>query len=978
MRKILLTTIFVSLAGVLSAQEDSLQIDDYIIDEFGDTIDSDFGLELQETVVVGYGTQKRGDLTSSVASAKAEDIAKQPATTAMQSLQGKLSGVSVINTDQPGATPSVIIRGMGTALGGKDPLYIVDGLIVPNITNINPNDIESVDVMKDAASSAIYGVRGANGVVFITTKRGKKGAAKISYDAYMGFKSVLNKVDMADSRQYAQYFNEERLANGETLLLSESQAYNTDWFDELTRTGIISSNNVNLSGGGENVSYFLGFNNFDEKGLLEGQDFRRTTVRNNNEYRLFDDRVKISQFVSASFTKENIKPLGAFNTAHRQSPVIPVRYNDGKWGQPFWNANTGEATYIGSTGRLNNHGNPVSSVYYTNEVANTTTLQGFLQADVNIIDGLTFTSRAGGTKYWYNKEIYTPVKDLWISADPTRTEEAFYDEFDDASVQGADNSFSLEKIETFRWQWENYVTFNKEFGKHSLNVVAGLTAEEESVGGRMYGKAYNVPLESQYWSLNHATDDYPKEIEQINYTPIRHASVFGRVQYDFDDRYYISAIVRRDGSSMFKNNQMFWETFPSVSAGWTISNEEFMKDGFFNFLKVRGGWGKLGNDNISTPNISSIISGPTSENYNYVFGPGQNLVFGAYYGSPAQNVGWEITEEWGAGIDFEILDNRLSGTFDYYQKNNTNVIFMITPIASSPPDRDFADHAGEILNEGWEASLNWRDRSASGDFTYEIGVNFNHNKNIVQNVKSAYDGMTGGSLGNGRITKRLQDGQPLGAWWMYEVEGVWQNQAEIDANTHLSGAQPGHLRYKDQNGDGVIDDRDKKFFGSYIPKYNYGIHIGVGYKGFDFSVDGYGVGGNKVYNGLNSTRLGGENISVYMFENRWTGEGSTNSHPGAERDVEASNYYLEDGAFFRINNITLGYNFKNIFPAVRNLRLYVTAQNPFIFTKFEGYTPELNGTGIDADRGNPYRLTGIELDAYPNTRSFLMGVNVEF
>jgi hypothetical protein len=232
--------------------------------------------------------------------------------------------------------------------------------------------------------------------------------------------------------------------------------------------------------------------------------------------------------------------------------------------------------------------------------------------------------------------------------------------------------------------------------------------------------------------------------------------------------------------------------------------------------------------------------------------------------------------------------------------------------------------------------------------------------------------MTGGSLGNGRITKRLEVGQALGSWWMYEVEGVWQNTTEINNNAHISGAKPGFLKYKDQNGDGVIDNRDKVFFGSYIPTYNYSLHLGFTYKNVDFSVDGYGAGGNKIYNGLNSTRLGGENISQYMFNNRWTGEGSTNSNPGANRDVEASNYYLEDGDYFRINNITLGYNFRDKIEGLRNLRVYVTAQNPFIFTKYEGYTPELNSDG------NPYGTTGIELSAYPNLRSFILGVNVEF
>lgn len=931
--------------------------------------------KIEEVVMIGYGKQKRGDLTSSIASVKADEIVKQPSTTAMQSLQGKLSGVTIVNSDQPGSNPSVIIRGLGTALGGRDPLYVVDGMIVPNITNINPRDIESIDVMKDAASAAIYGVRAANGVVIVTTKSGKRGKTKVTYDSYYGFKTILNKVDMANSREYAQYFNEERKANGKTTFLSENQKYDTDWLKELTKTGIVQDNNITISGGGENVTYFLGADHFTEDGILSGQNYRRTTIRNNNNYKLFNNKVRLTQNLSFSATNSNNKPLGAFDTAHRQSPAVPVKFEDGKWGLPYWSDVTGQVGYIGSNGQLNSHGNPISSVYYANDVSKTNILQGMLQADIDILKDLTFTSRVGATKYWWNKEVFNPIKDTWLAADPTRTEAQFLasQTQNPTNTQFANNSYSLEKIDTFRWQWENYLTYNKKFGNHNVTAVAGTSSEEIGVGGRMYGLAYNVPAKSQYWSLDLAGDGPDKLVEQVYYTPIHYVSYFGRLQYDYDKRYFISGVVRRDGSSRFKQNKDYWDTFTSVSGGWTISNEDFLKDNsVINFLKLRGGWGMLGNDNIGVVNVSSIISGPGSQTYNYVFGPGQDLIFGAYIGTPAYPLSWEVTKEWGAGLDFEFLNKRLSGSVDYYQKKNTNMIMKVTNVNTNPYSGDFYDHGGEVMNKGWEASLRWRDFSETGDFSYNIAVSFNHNDNEIMNVKQAYDGMTGGSLGNGRITKRLQEGQPLGAWWMYEVEGVWQNQTEINNNPHISGAKPGFLRYKDQNGDGVIDEKDKVFFGSYIPTYNYNVQLGFNYKNWDFSVQGYGAGGNKVYNGLNSTRLGGENISRYMFDHRWTGENSTNSAPGANRDVEASNYYLEDGDYFRINNITLGYSFKDKIQGLSNLRLYVTAQNPFLFTKYEGYTPELNSDG------NPYGTTGIELSAYPNLRSFILGVNVEF
>lgn len=929
---------------------------------------------IEEVVMIGYGKQKRGDLTSAIASVKAEDIIKQPSTTAMQSLQGKLGGVTIVNTDQPGATPSVIIRGLGTALAGRDPLYVVDGMLVPNITNINPRDIESIDVLKDAASTAIYGIRAANGVVIVTTKTGKRGKTKVTYDAYYGFKTILNRVEMLDASQYVQYFNEERLANGKDKFLSPNQQYNTDWLKEITRTGVVQDNNVTLSGGGENVTYFLGVDHFTEDGILSGQDYRRTTIRNNNIYKLFNNKVRLSQNVSFSNTKENIKPLGAFDTAHRQAPVVPVKYDNGKWGLPYWNENTGQTTYPGS--QLNSHGNPVAAIYFANEVAKTNTLQAFLQADIDVFKDLVFTSRIGTTKYWYTKETFSATKEQWLAGNPTRTEAEFLvlRKANPKNTSYADNSFALENIDTFRWQWENYATYNKKFGNHSLTVVAGMSAEEVGVGGKMSGTAYNVPSKSQYWSLDNSTSsDLLKEVGQLYYTPIRYASYFGRVQYDYDKRYFVSGIVRRDGTSRFKKDAMYWDTFPSVSAGWNISNEDFLKgNSVINFLKLRGGWGTLGNDNTGAINYSSVKSGGGSQNYNYVFGPGQDLIFGAYYGSPALPLGWEITKEWSVGSDFTLLNNRLSGSFDYYQKKNTNTILKIRPLGTSPYDEDFFDHGGVVMNKGWEAALKWKDFSASGDFSYDIGVTFNKNHNEVTEVKPAYGGMTGGSLGNGKITKRLEVGQPLGAWWMYEVEGVYQNQAEINSSANIAGTKPGYLRYKDQNGDGVIDDKDKVFMGSYLPTYNYSVHVGFNYKSIDFSIDGYGSGGNKIYNGLNSTRLGGENVSKYMFDNRWTGAGSTTSGPGARRDVEASNYYLEDGDYFRINNITLGYSFKDQIEGLRNLRLYVTAQNPFIFTKFKGYSPELNSDG------NPYGTTGVELSAYPNLKSFILGVNVEF
>lgn len=931
--------------------------------------------DLSEVVVVGYGSQKRSDLTGAVSSVKSDQIVKQPAFNALQSLQGKAAGVNIIANDAPGATPTIIIRGLGTAESGRTPMFVVDGILTSSISNLSPGDIESFDIIKDAATAAIYGSNAANGVVIITTKKGKSGKVRVTADSFYGAKSMLNQVKMADANQYITYFNEKQAFTPNSYTLAPNQQYNTDWFDELTDIGFSQSNNVSFSGGTDTSNYFFSFNNYSEDGILKDQNISRNTLRLNSSFKAFENRLKITQSFSGAFSKSNPKPFSSFTDAYRQSPLVPVYYPTGQYGQSFVNTTTGMATYIVGTGesigRLNSIGNPVANVNFTNEQNKLQELQGAIEAELKITDYLKFTSRFGATKSHSRTRVYNDMNGIWLSADPTRTQ-AEYDAFHDGQAENvttyAYNSLSYAEVESFRYNVDNFITFTKGFDKHNFNVVAGVTQERKNDVYTSLVRGFDVPVQSQYWNVDMATG--PKNAEQIYSTPTQLMSYFGRLQYNFDERYYISGVIRRDGNSDFKENANYWGTFPSVSVGWVLSNESFLKEvKGIDFLKIRAGYGEVGNSNIPR-NQSTILTSPTSSNTNYVFGPNQDFIYGAAFGTPATDLSWEVTKEYTAGVDFEVLDRRLSGSVDYYNRLNTNAILNVIPVRNSPNTQNFYDHGGEIRNKGFEFSLNWRDQIGE-DFAYSIGGNFSTNKNELESVKPAYDGYTGGSLGNGQITKRLQVGQPIYAWWMYETEGVWQNQAEIDANPHIGSPQPGQLRYKDQNGDGVIDDKDKKFFGSYIPKYTYALNISLNYKSFDFSVDGVGVGGNKIYNGLKGTRIdGGENIATETFNNRWTGEGSTNSNPGANRDALASNYYLEDGAYFRINNITLGYTFKDVVN-IPKVRVYGTAQNPFLFTKYSGFTPELNQNGV------PVETAGIELSAYPNIKTFIFGVNIE-
>lgn len=934
--------------------------------------------ELDEVVVVGYGNQKKSDITGAIVSVDNEEITKQPATSALTSVQGKVAGVNIIANDAPGSTPTVLMRGLGTAEGGRSPLYIVDGQPLSDITSINPNDIESIDFLKGASYANIYGIRAANGVILITTKRGKQGKTTFNFESYYGAKTILNPVKMANAAQYTQYFNEESAANG-GFLLQQNQRYDTDWYDELLQTGTINNNSFSVSGAGESIDYFLSYNLYQEKGILEGQQYNRGTIRSNNTYHLFNDRLRFVQNLNVAYTNETPKPFGAFSTAYRQSPLVPVRYDNGLFGQSFVNQTTGVVdfnTQPGETlGRLNSHGNPVSQVYYQDQQINTTSLQGQIAAELDITDDLMLTTRFGATKYYATSKSFTDIRSQWLNADPNRTE-AFFDAQrvpnDDGvvSTEYANNSYTIRRTESYRWNIESFLTYDKSFDKHNLSATVGISRENYQGGEFTESQAYDVEADPNLRNFNLRTSQlFNDNVDGDTYQSTNLQSYFGRVEYNYDQRYYVRAVLRRDGTSDFATgDNNFFGYFPAVSLGWTMTNEAFMEDnGVLDNLKLFAGWGKLGNQAIPF-NVQSINAGSGSRNTNYVFGPTQSLIVGAALGTPAIPLSWEVTEEFEAGFDFALFNRKLSGTIDYYSRLNTNAILNVRPLLNSEFSSNFFDEAAEISNSGFEFLVNWRDQIGS-DFTYNIGVNLSTNKNRVQNVRPAYDGAIGGSLGNGRITKRLAEGQPIFAWWMYEADGVWQTQEEIDNNTSLGSAAPGHLRYVDQNDDGVIDDRDKKYFGSYIPTYNYGINIGANYKNFDLSVSGFGVGGNKVYNGLYSTRLGGENISEDIFNKRWTGPGSTNVNPGADRDVEASSYYLEDGSYFRINNITVGYTLPEISSFVSSARVYVTLQNPFMFTDYSGFTPELN------QNGDPTNTTGIELSAYPNTRSFIVGAN---
>ena len=901
--------------------------------------------ELKEVVVIGYGTRKKIDNTTAITSLKAEEISKTKVLNASQAIQGKAAGVQVVSSDLPGSTPSVIIRGLGTALGGRTPLFIVDGMPTDNINNINTNDITSYEILKDASSLAIYGTRAANGVIIISTKKGKGDKVSVEFESFAGFREPLKKVKMAGSNKYSHYSN----AALQTTTFSQDQPVNTDWFDEITRTGSYLQNNVSVSGSTENIKYFFSIGNYQEKAILNGLDYSRTTFRNNNEYKI-SKKLTLNQNFSFGSTNSTPKPLSAFTNAYKQSPIVPVRFSNGQYGVSF----VGNDGFAGTTGSsFNNVGNPVAQLDFFDEEQKSITLQGGLKLDYEIIKSLKFTSQFNGEYYSWKNYNFEDTRTIDIAADPSPSN----------TLPANINELTKGREQYFNWNLSNYLTYNKVFADiHDVELTAGIETSVKGAREKLTIERKNVNADSNYWSLKDV--DYSGNIIKYNdevFNETKIASYFGRFQYKLMDRYLFTGTIRRDGSSNFGKDYR-WGTFPAFGLGWVVTKEDFMANvKGIDVLKLRGGWGKLGNQNVP------LNSQAYSSGLSYYLG-GSILNEGTTINSQVDpSLSWEITEETSAGIDFELLNNRLKGSFDVYDKTTTNVILNTRPYITSGISNSSPAHVGEVSNKGYEIALRWDDK-LTDNLSYWVGGNYSNNKNELTGLKDAtLAPIHGGDLSNGQWTKLLDNtsiGRPLGSFYLYEYAG-------FDATN-------GKMLYYTATGtkvtqDALDENKDKKYVGSILPTSTYGVSLGLNYKNIDFSVDGYGTSGAKVYNGKKAQRFTGENIEESLATNFWTVNNTTASNPAPFNLVPAaSTYYLESGDFFRINNITLGYKITLKGEFLNSCRIYVNAINPFITQKFSGFSPELNGNG------DPYGTQGIELDAYPTLRSFVIGANLKF
>lgn len=920
---------------------------------------------LQEVVAIGYGTKKAGSITGSVSRIRAEDIIKTPAQSAIQAIQGKAAGINIVTNDEPGSAPSIRIRGLGTVLGSRNPLYVIDGVEATSINGLNPNDIATIDILKDASSLAIYGQKGSNGVVLITTKRGKSGELRVEYNTYYGHKDVLKKVNMADSYRFSYYSNS---ALGTPEYFRSAQPYNTDWFEEITRKGEVTNNSVSVSGGTEKTNFYLGISHYTEKGILIGTDYKKTNILNKNEYKLFDDKLKISHFANASISRTIPKPVSAFTNAYKQSPIIPVKYPNGRWGAPFLNKDTGVSDLTGTAyDNFNKVANPVAQIANVNEQNKSFVLTASLAAELKLFKDLTYTSSFGATAEWLRGFIFTPLRDIFLTQDPFATD-ASYDAKFGADKTVLENKLQQRRQDSFIWNWDNYLTYKKTFGNHEITAVAGMSRTTSATTEILRVYRYNVPVQKNYWFLDFSSNNDPavpfdgnnqdnSMIRNDHETPIISLAYFGRLEYEFMSRYLFTAVVRREGTSVFQNGKK-WGVFPSVSVGWNISNEAFMQPvSFVNSLKIRAGYGELGNGNGPSYNGTSFTF-----NENYPFGENPLINPGSFVANkPDENLTWQTTKEIDLGLDFSVLKNRLSGTFDYYSRKTDDIILPVFPPYVISEQESYVN-AGEITNTGIEASLRWDDQ-INDRLRYSVSGNFSKNKNEVSRTDSPYftDFTGSGDLGNGEYTKLVKLGQPLGSFYVFQQIGYDSAGAPI-YNDMVDGT-PG------------LKDTDRVNAGSYIPDYTYALNFSVAYRNIDLSVDTYGVGGNKVYNGKKAQRQGGENIEYDILDSFWTPSTPNAENPKPFYDrPRPSTYYVEDGAYLRINNITLGYTLPKMHDKLDKVRIYVTAVNPFIFTDYSGYSPEVVGN----EDANPLRTAGIELDAYPTNKTFLVGANINF
>ncbi|MCX6215061.1 TonB-dependent receptor [Spirosoma sp.] len=955
---------------------------------------------LSEVIVVGYGVQNRRDVTTAIGSVKAKDLANQPVASFDQALAAKIAGVTVTQTSgAPGAALSIRVRGTGSISAGNDPLYVVDGIPLSRdtkfatggtntqfpdnpinvLSTLNTDDIESIEVLKDASAAAIYGSRGSNGVVLLTTKRGKEGKTVVSYDSYLGVQQVSKKIDMLNAYEYAQLSYEaknnayiDRNPTGKptdsndirnkgvgapsTLIQPEIVPYlsgqpgltNTDWQDAIFRSAPIQNHTISVSGGKENVKFYVSGNYLDQRGVVINSGFKRYSARANVDVK--SGRLTVGVNLNPTYSYHDlIKAEGPYlgegvvGLALQMAPIFPVYNADGSYN--FGNNGWG----YGATSILN----PVAIANQVSDKLSQLRVLGNTYAQYDILKGLSYRLSLGADVNSFQRDYYRPstleIRDRKGPSVPT----------------------GFSRAQNFvNWLVENTLNYNRSFGVHNVSALAGFSSQKDRrVANEL--TATNFPNDLVQTLNAGQVSSGSSDIQEWSLL-----SYIGRVQYDYNGKYLLSAAIRADGSSRFgKDNR--WGYFPSVSAGWNVSQETFLKSAtWLSDLKLRASYGLTGNFQI--PNYGSVS---LLGYQNYILGP-ETIVSGlAPTNSANDKLKWEKTAMFDVGFDVSFLRNRLNLTFDYYHANTSDLLLNV-PVPRASGFSTELQNIGKVNNQGIELTLGTR--QTFGRFRWEASANIAANRNKVIALGPSGDPIivAGGVAGAQFIT---QIGRPIGEYYTMINDGVFKNQAEIDAYPHTTTTRPGDFKFRDNNGDGKIDfSSDRAVTGSYFPKFTFGFTNNFAYRGFDLGVAIQGVQGHKILNLIRRyiyNMEGNGNLFRGALD-RWQspdnpGNGLVNraNRLASGSNGEISTWHIESGSYVRIRTITLGYALPTaLLQKIRlsRARLYVTTQNPFTFTKYLGYNPEVNS------RPDSALSSGEDYGTYPLPRTTSVGINLSF
>ena len=893
---------------------------------------------LDEVVVIGYGTMKKSDLTGAVSSIGNKDIKDSPVSNLGQAIQGKISGVQIVDAGKPGDNVSIKIRGLGS-INNCDPLVVIDGVPTDlGLSSLNMADVERLDVLKDASATAIYGSRGANGVVMITTKRGTEGKGKLAVSANYSFQNATNVPSLLNAAQYAELSNDMMVNSGrnpnpEWANPSELGA-GTDWMDELLRTGVMQNYTVSYSGGNEKSHYYVSGGFLDQSGIVKSVNYRRFTFQSNSDAQV----LKWLKFSNNITFSADTKKSGSYNIgdALKALPIYPVKNEDGSWSGP-----DGNSEWYGSTR------NPIGPTELNKSQTDGYNLLANLTAELTFTKWLKFKSTFGyDAKFWFI-DNFTP-KYNWK---PTPTEET--------SRYKSDNK-------SFTYLWDNYFLFDHTFAeKHRVGLMAGMSAQWNT--NDYLNAQKNVFMFDNVHEMDNGEEMYAIGGNETEWALL---SYMARVNYSYEDRYLLTATIRRDGSSRFGKKHR-WGTFPSVSVAWRASQEKwFPKNDYINDLKVRAGYGVTGSQ-ASVGNYSYLASYNTSV---YPFGissGNQTALVSSTLANPY--IHWEEVAQTNIGFDASLFNSRVMFSFDAYLKETRDMLVKASiPITSGFEDTTTTyTNAGKVRNQGIEMSLHTI--NLTGELGWETNLTATYNKNKIKDLNSDVPYYIN-QINNSYVTMLAKD-YPINVFYGYVTDGIFQNQSEVNTHAVQPGAEPGDIRFRDLNNDGVINDSDRTVIGNPNPSWLFSMNNSLSYKGFELSVFLQGIAGNKIYNANNIDNTGmaaAYNQTTDVLK-RWQGEGTSNSMPRAvfgdpNQNTRVSDRFVENGSYLRLKNITLSYTFPKQWlqkAQIENARLSLSCENVATITGYSGFDPEVGINGIDQNR-------------YPISRTFSLGLNFNF